>query len=241
MFQFLRSIGRRPSTIGEQGRPADVAMSPLLAGYIDALTTPADTDEAVRAAAESMRADEQSVVAEISGLLGQGDEGPLRQLLALALGELNHPSAVVALRAVASRSIEPSDGESSRSSVRATAVQMTAVEGLEKLARAGNVDAVDALVAIARGNISLAATATSLTALRGLDGNTERFEEALAGVPGEHRYLGALKRIDVREATQIGDPARHLTGRAASAQRPPTSITSDRDSEAPAPGAPRLR
>lgn len=199
-----------------------VSLSAELAGFVQAVSTATDVDDAgYRDAVERLRADGPARVREIAALAGElaGTGHALRQCLLMAAATIELPEAADLLRRSALQepgarrpgTAEPGDHPclTARAATSEEALRVQAVEGLEALAGAGVSAAIDGLVECAEAG-SLTVRAVSLAALAGLDGAGERRADAAARLAPDDRYLAGLRRVDVRDVMQVADPTVHL-------------------------------
>lgn len=172
-----------------------------------------------------LRENKEAVLAQATRLMTETPEGlfGLRHSIVMTVAALRDADALDFLGKVAlnpqplppkelppwTRSAEPYDVEDV---VQGTMIALEAVGGIEMLADDGHPAALDLLVDTARVN-SNAIRAAALTALATADDRHVHLQRALATLPPELRHLARLRRADVRDVPQIGDPRVHLAGR----------------------------
>lgn len=199
-----------------------VSLSAELAGFVRAVSTATDVDDGgYREAVERLRADGPSRVREIEAVAGElaGTAHALRQCLLMAVATIELPESADLLRRAALQPQSASPARTrqsgdhpcleSRAATAEEELRVQAVEGLEALAKSGVSPAIDGLVECA-GAGSLTVRAVSLAALAEIEGVGERRADATARLAPDDRYLAGLRRVDVRDVTQVADPRVHL-------------------------------
>jgi hypothetical protein len=192
-----------------------------------------DADERFRAARLRLRRNADDAVLAIAKALSacRTRDYPSRWALVYAATQLDHPAAVPLLRELALTPIPPEeslDPHSFSTVGEETVLRTTAVEGLGRLAAAGNRKALDALfkcLAIPSVSIRRASVLAILGKDRRLRG---RVSEHL---PIDQRYLIDIVPRQVTDVPQV-DPRLHLKQPEARLPRKPGPPT---DADEPAP------
>jgi hypothetical protein len=188
--------------------PATTALN----NFLDAAyAVGADADERFKAARLRLRRGaDDAVIAIAKALVGcRRRDYPLRWALIYAATQLDHPATVPLLRDVVLTPIPPeesADPHSFSTVGQETVLRTTAVDGLGRLAVAGNAKALDALfafLAIPSLSIRRASILAILRKDRRLRG---RVSEHL---PVDQRYLLDVTPRRVTDVPQV-DPRRHL-------------------------------
>ncbi len=222
---LLQLLGLRPrcDTVREPPEAA-VALSEPLGRFVHAVSTASDEhDPAYEDAVAGLRDDPDSLAAEVSLLAFREarDQYALLRCAVMALGAVGAPAVVPVLTELATAQHVPASDGDPEAATHAMTVNSSAVEALEKLARAGVAQAADALVDVVRLNVSLTVRGVALVALRDVDTGGQ-LEQASSFIPYAQQHLLELRRVAVLEAPQVKDPRRHLLG-----QEGPTMLRPD--------------
>lgn len=172
------------------------------------------------AAVEALRADPSSAET-IERLYGNAPTG-IKPSLLLAAAQVG-PAARAFLAAVASSPIGESRGADE--AAERSRLRLTALDGLEILARAGDEQAWRDIERLA-SSADLGVQAGAVAALK-FGGRDEALTRLRRQLPVNRFYLFDIRRPNVRDVPQIADPRRHLAGReVSSGERPhPEAVT----------------
>jgi hypothetical protein len=217
---------------------AAIKVDPAIGEFLDAIHICSSEDEDRYLAARArLRADPVAAARYIEAAYQSAtvDELTLRQSLLLAAAALEHPAVLPFLGELARR---PVTGEIKHDGGRAaeeSALRLVAVDGIDAIARTGNTQAADLLVALV-ASPDRAVQAAAVIALKYSSRHRDRFEEACALLPADRGYLIDVRRADVREVPQIADPRRHLRGAPFTTDTRPDPVTFQRRNDTAAPG-----
>ncbi|MET0981702.1 MAG: hypothetical protein ABWY02_06350 [Telluria sp.] len=174
-----------------------------------------DADERYSSAVEALRDQpEQTMVAIAAEYGSAAADYPKRRALVAAAGTLAHEHALPFLASVALSDI-PQEGAAdphSFSTVQEeTIIRMAAVEGIAAHAAKGDGRAIELLLrCVASPSFSVRrAAVTGLIESPHAAGLRSELEQM---VPKEQHFIFDLKKVHVRDATQVQDPRRHLAG-----------------------------
>jgi hypothetical protein len=169
-----------------------------------------------------------------------------RWALIQAASELHRESALPYLRSVVMTPIpaeESADPHSFSTVVEETILRTTAIEGIGQLAAQGSESAFETLFAtVELPSISIRRAAVQ--AVLATDAGYGYRDRLSALLPDEQQFLLDVKRVDVRDVPQVGDPRRHLAPGAGREEAPPAPLLpEDRDGDDDGQGhdAPTIR
>jgi len=130
-------------------------------------------------------------------------------------------SLLLAAVALAQRSVLPLLAEVAREPVSGTVrhdggraaeesmLRLIAVDGIDAIARSGDTDAAEALLALA-ASPDRAVQAAAVVALKYADAHRARYEKVRSVLSPDRLYLLDIVRASVHDVPQIADPRRHL-------------------------------
>lgn len=197
----------------------------LLVNYLATINAVGDdADERYNFAVTAIREKANDVIIEIARQENhcRARDYVTRWGLIYAATELNHSAALPFFRSVVLTPIPPeesSDPHSFSTVAEETILRTTAVDGVARLAAEGRKEAVEALFEF----LHVPSLSIKRAAIQGLMGVKQgeslrgRIEERLCP---EDRFLLDIRPIDVRKATQIGDPERDLSDQGRKANTP---------------------
>ena len=233
-------------TEGRRARPADSPAAILLQNFLVAMNAVGeDAEDSYRRALADLRKRADLAVVEIARAHSgcERHDYPKRWAHVHAAAELRHPAALPFLLDLALTPIPPEeapDPHSYSTVAEETILRTTAVEGIGYLAKERR-EAIEALFECLKPpsvSIRRAAVQSLLKTSHG-----RRFRSRIANaLPEDHRYLLALKALDVRDVPQIKRPQRHLSkagGRAGIAPAPRLPGDEPRTKQTPEPGPQR--
>lgn len=157
-----------------------------------------------------------------------------RAALINAASELEDESALAYLHSIIATPIpdeESADPHSFSTVAEETILRTTAIEGLERLAVGGSAAAVEALLqALEEPSISMRRAAVQAI-LASPDGASLRPRLSTL-LPADQQFLLDVRRVDVRDVPQVGDPTRHLAPGAGAEPSPPAPpLPEDRNAD----------
>jgi hypothetical protein len=210
---------RPPDTVGPGQRLQDPFRNndaaKALRNFLSVMYSQGDNAAATYARAlEPLRGQAEAVAAEISHVEASLREFdyPSRFALIFAAAELRHPATLPWLRSIALSRIPAErsrDAHSFSTVAEETILRTTAVEGLGRLARDNNEQAIESLFeCLARPSLSIRRAAVQ-ELLQAPDARNQR-DRIAAALPQDQRFLLDLRSIDVRDAPQIRDPKQFL-------------------------------
>jgi hypothetical protein len=165
-------------------------------------------------ALEPLRGQAEAVASEIAHVEASLRETdyPSRFALIFAAAELRHPATLPWLRSIALSRIPAelsSDTHSFSTVAEETILRTTAIDGIGRLARDNNGQAIEALFeCLARPSLSIRRAAVQ-ELLQSPEARNQRDRIANA-LPEDQRFLLDLRNIDVRDAPQIRNPQQFL-------------------------------
>ena len=182
-----------------------------------------DADAAYQRSVAAMREHSVEAVIEIARLecMCLATDYAARSALVYAACELEHRAALPLLKSVVLTPIPPEEIADPHASIVAeeTIIRTTAVDGVVTLARRGDKNAIDLLfdfLDVPSISIRRAAVQGLLASPQG-DDLRGRIAECLTK---DQRFLLDLKKLDVRKASQIDDPQRHLSEKGREDKKP---------------------
>lgn len=169
-----------------------------------------------------LREHAEEVVPELERAERAADPGdyPTRWAIVHTATELRHPAALPFLRGLLQTPIPPeqsSDPHSFSTVAEETILRTTAVEGIGYLAAAENTLALETLFE-SLGLPSLSIRRAAVQAILATPDGQNLRERIAALLPENQRFLLDIKRIDVREVTQIAEPEQYLSSAARQAE-----------------------
>lgn len=173
-----------------------------------------DAAEVYARALEPLRGQAEAVASEIvhvDASLPESDY-PSRFALIFAASELRHAATIPWLRSIALSRIpaeRSSDTHSFSTVTEETILRTTAVEGLGRLARDNNGQAIEALFeCLDRPSLSIRRAAVQ-ELLQSPEARNQR-DRIAAALPQDQRFLLDLRSIDVRDVPQVSSPQQFL-------------------------------
>jgi hypothetical protein len=219
VYVATRQSRSGPDTIGPGERPQDPFRNneegKVLRHFLSVMDSHGeDAARVYDQALEPLRAKAERVVVEIAHVESfmKETDYPSRWALIFAASELRSPAALPYLRAVALSRIPSErsrDTHSFSTVAEETILRTTAVEGIGRLARDNNAQAVDTLFeCLSRPVISIRRAAVQ-ELLSTPDGRNQ-YDRIAASLPEDQRFLLDLRHIEVHQAPQIRNPRQFL-------------------------------
>ncbi|HEX6150109.1 hypothetical protein [Nocardioides sp.] len=215
------AAGRRPSTVTELPVSAS-SVDPILAPFIECLhVCESEEDERYVVALTRLRERPEEVSAAIRTAYPGADESAFdfRRSLLLTANRLEHPTILPFLAAVAGTSAQSRGAHEGGQSAAASDLRLTALDGIEAMAVGGVESAADALLDLVTSN-DRAVQAGAVVALTHAEGFSDRLARVRELLPENRQYLLDVRRVDVRDASQIADPTGTLSGILTTDNRP---------------------
>lgn len=219
-----------------------IQLEPSVLGFVEALhTCEYEDDPRYRAALARLREEPEHAAHQIEAAYRsvESDRIGVRESLLLAAGALAHPSVLPLLSEVAGQPTTGSIRHDGGRAAEESMLRMIAVDGIDAIARMGDADAADALVALAavedRGVQATAVVALKYTATH--RGHYERLRDVLTP---DRLYLLDVVRASVRDVPQIVDPRRHLLSEPSTVDTRPDPETGERRNSREPPESARV-
>jgi hypothetical protein len=200
---------------GTPNIPVDLTYSARLRDVITAMYAGGpDAQEIHDQAVERLKRDPEEMMVAVIAAYGRcpASDYPLRQALVHAATVMGHPAALPFLISVALSDIpaETSPDTHSFSTVaEETILRMAAVDGIVNHATLRNRHAIDALMRCVESP-SFSIRRAAVLGLMASPGARRLRPRIQALIPRDQHFIFDLKKISVRDATQVQDPRRHL-------------------------------
>jgi hypothetical protein len=197
-----------------------------------------DAQAAYEEALAALHERPEEVIAELTRAerMTSEDDYPTRWAFVYAAAQLRHPAALPFLRDLTLARIPPErskDPHSFSTVVEETILRTTAVEGVEHLAVSGGSAALEVLFEFLE-QPSLSVRRAAVQAIFATETGQSLRRRVANLLPEDQLFLLDVKRVDVREVSQIDDPQRHLVEAARRARTTPAPRLPD---DAPGRGA----
>jgi hypothetical protein len=229
------TLRRRHNTTTEGSLPV-IQLDPVVAGFMDAIQHCAsEAEERYVGALALLRQNPDNAARQIETAYRSvgSQQTPTRRALLLAAVALAHRSVLPLLAEVAR---EPVSGVVRHDGGRAaeeSMLRMMAVDGIDAIARSGDTDAADALLALA-ASPDRAVQTSAVVALKYAEAHRGLYEKLRSVLPPDRLYLFDVVRASVGDVPQIADPRRHLRSEPTSVDtRPDPASGSRRNGGAP--------
>jgi hypothetical protein len=220
-----------------QGGPARVLLNNFFAAVND---DGEDAEGAYQRALADLRERPESVLFEISQLIGQSGEldYSTRWMLVYTATQLRHPASLPLLVNLVQTPIPPErskDPHSLTTVGQETILRTTAVEGIGYLATEGNTQALEVLVSFVQ-HPSFSIRRAAVQSVLATKPNREIRNQVKSMLPPDQQFLLELKQPTVNEVLQIKDPTAHLSEQARNSPAvPPPSFPGQEPKSGSAP------
>lgn len=224
---------RSRDTASEVTAPPAVALGPAVAAFAEAAyTVESETDARYVGALEGLRRDPHNAASQIEAAYQSLDPEQIRarESVLLAAAALAHRSILPLLVQVAHEPLRRSISREGSRAEEESVLKLIALQGIEAIARSGDDDAAEALVALA-ASPDRAVQAEAVVALKYAEGHRQRYEELAKTLPHDRLYLLDLMRADVHDVPQVEDPRRHLVGGSTTVDARPNLASGERRHE----------
>jgi HEAT repeat protein len=233
------ALRRQRNTTSEVASPG-IQLDPILAGFVDAVHTSAsETEERYVRALALLRQnpDNAARLIETAYRSAGSQQIRLRESLLLAAQTLGHRSVLPLLVGVAREPVSGTVRHDGGRAAEESILRMMAVDGIEAIARAGDTDAADALLALA-ASPDRGVQASAVVALKYSEIHRAHYEKLRGALSPDRLYLLDIVRASVRDVPQVTDPRRHLLSEPTTVDtRPDLESGARRNSGVPSPDA----
>lgn len=204
------SLWRRETAV--EAGTAEISMPSSVAGFVDAVHRCAlEVDDRYVFALGVLRHDPEGAARHIeTAYRAAGPErlGP-RQALLLAASALRHRAILPFLFDVARQPVTGDIRHDGGRAAEESALRLVAVDGIEAIARAGDINAADTLLALT-SSTDRSVQAAAVVALKYSDLYREHFERLHTLLPADRLHLLDVRRATVQDVPQVSNPLRHL-------------------------------
>jgi hypothetical protein len=204
-MQFQRNTATEVSSEG-------IRLEPVLGGFVDAVHHCAsEKDERYVSAVAQLRHNPNNTAHQIEAAYRSIGEEQIRarESLLLAATALAHPSVLSLLTQVATEPVRGMVQHGGGRAAEESMLRMMAVDGIEAVARSGDTNAADALLALT-ASPDRAVQALAVIALKYSDAHRTHYEKVRSMLSPDHLYLLDVVRANIHNVPQIADPRRHL-------------------------------
>jgi hypothetical protein len=201
----------RRNTTTEASSPG-IQLDPVLGGFVDALHHCAsEAEERYVSALALLRQnpDKAARLIEAAYRSVDGQQIRVRESLILAAVALANRSVLPLLAEVASEPVSGTTRHDGGRDAEESMLRMMAVDGIDAIARLGDADAADALLALATSS-DRGVQALAVVALKYAEIHRDRYEKLRGVLSPDRLHLLDIVRANVRDVPQVADPRRHL-------------------------------
>lgn len=189
-----------------------IQLDPIVGGFVDAVHHCAsEAEDCYVNALARLRQDPEHTARQIEiayRSVGSEQIG-VRKSLLLTANALAHRSVLPLLSEVARQPVSGTVRHDGGRAAEESIVKMMAVDGIDAIARSGDTDAADILLALAASPDRGVQTA-AVVALKYADIHHAHYEKLQGVLSPDRLYLLDIVRANVRDVHQITDPRRHL-------------------------------
>jgi hypothetical protein len=207
---IIISLLRRDTT-AEVPSPG-LQLDPVVGGFVDAVHhCTYEAENRYAHALALLRQDPDKAARQIETAYRSVDSERIRtrESLLLAAVALAHRSLLPLLSDVARQPVSGTVRHDGGRAAEESMLRMIAVDGLDAIARSGDTDAADALLALV-ASPDRAVQAAAVVALKYADVHRARYERVRSMLSPDRLYLLDVVRANVRDVPQVVDPHRHL-------------------------------